>query len=83
MVLTLRKTVIGGRTAPGDYVVLENGRVIGRILAGAGPNNQPRWKWYININDASRIANGWESTFDGAKAAFKASWEHSKPLPPE
>jgi hypothetical protein len=34
MTLTLRKTVIGDKTAPGDYVVLEDGRVIGRIMAG-------------------------------------------------
>lgn len=76
--LTLRKTVIGGKTAPGDYVVLEDGRVIGRIVVGHGPGNEPRWNWYVNINDRARIANGWERTFESAKAAFKASWERSE-----
>jgi hypothetical protein len=77
MTLTLRKTLIGGKTAPGDYVVLEDGRIIGRIMAGSGPGNQPRWAWHINVQDPTRIANGWESTFDEAKAAFKTSWERS------
>lgn len=79
MTLTLRKTVIGGKTAPGDYVVLEDGKMIGRILSGHGRGNQPRWNWHVNINDPTRTANGWESTFEEAKAAFKASWEGSAP----
>jgi hypothetical protein len=80
--LTLRKTVIGGKATPGDYVVLEDGRIIGRIMANTGPGNQPRWAWHINVQDPARIANGWESTFEEAKAAFKASWERSAPKPP-
>lgn len=79
MTLTLRKAVIGGKTAAGDYVVLEDGRIIGRIMAGQGPGNTPRWSWHINVNDPTRTANGWESTLEEAKAAFKTSWERSAP----
>ena len=79
MTLTLRKTIIGGKAAAGDYVVLEDGWVIGRIRFGHGHGNPPRWNWHINVNDPARIANGWESTFEAAKAAFKTSWERSAP----
>jgi hypothetical protein len=80
--LFLRKTMIGGKPAPGDYVVLEEGRIIGRIMAGRGPGNEPRWNWHVNVQNPARTANGWENTLDGAKAAFKKSWERSAPKPP-
>jgi hypothetical protein len=38
MTLALRKTVIKGETAHGDYLVLEDGKAIGRIRLGPVEN---------------------------------------------
>lgn len=81
MNLTLRKTVIGGKTAHGDYVVLEDGKIIGRIMLGHGLYGTMRWTWNVTINDPSRVANGTADTLDEAKAAFKAAWEQKGRLP--
>lgn len=75
MTLTLRKTIIKGETAHGDYLVLEDGKAIGRIHMSHGPNGSIRWLWNVQIHDPARTANGWADTMDEAKAAFKASWE--------
>lgn len=79
MTLTLRHTVIGGETAEGDYQVYEDGKSIGRIRLGVGLNGQGRWYWNVTVNDPERVANGFEGTFEEAKAAFKTAWNTKKP----
>lgn len=78
MTLTLRKTVIKGETAHGDYLVLDDGKPIGRIYMSHGPNGSIRWIWNIQIHDPARVANGASASFEEAKAAFKARW-YGKP----
>lgn len=79
MTLTLRHTVIGGETADGDYCVYEDGKAIGRIRLGTGLNGQHRWYWNVTVNDPKRTANGWEESFEEAKAAFRKAWERTSP----
>jgi hypothetical protein len=50
MTLTLRKTVIKGETAHGDYLVLEDGKAIGRIRLGHGLNGAMRWYWNVTVH---------------------------------
>jgi hypothetical protein len=51
--LTLRKCVIGGETAPDDYSVIEDGTRIGRIRRAAEHRSRGRadvWKWNITVH---------------------------------
>ena len=60
-----------------DYVVLDGGRVIGRImLHPQGPTERP-WFWTITDPDlkASIDNRGYSSTRDDAMADFKARFE--------
>ena len=77
MTLTLRKTVIKGETAHGDYLVLEHGKAIGRIRLGHGLNGAVRWYWNVTVHDPARTAAGSGETMDEAKAAFKKAWERN------
>ena len=70
--MTLRKTVIKGETAHGDYLVLEDGN---RIRLGHGLNGAMRWYWSVTVHDPARTAAGCGDTMEEAKAAFKKAWE--------
>lgn len=59
-----------------DYDVLEDGRVIGRIMKR--PQNQPERPWFWTITDAnfprSLDNRGYSPTREDAIADFKARW---------
>jgi hypothetical protein len=64
---------IGGKD---DYVVLDGGRVIGRIfLQRQAPGPEP-WFWTITAPDIppSIDKRGYSATREEAMAAFKARW---------
>ncbi|WP_316184768.1 hypothetical protein [Bradyrhizobium sp. SZCCHNRI1003] len=66
----LRPTVIGGETAPDDYVVIDaEGRVIGRIF-----HSHTAWVWTVGLPNP-RAPSGEAKSLDEAKAAFQDGWE--------
>lgn len=76
--LTLRKTVIGGQTAPDDYQVIWNGFSIGRILKHSGlPPGRPEWSWGIIFAHRPQLAwhRGHEPDLEAAKARFLLAWK--------
>lgn len=74
--LTLRKTVIGGDTAPDDYEVIRQCRRIGRILlATERSGHNPGWDWSITLPlPVPPWGRGSEASFEAAKAAFAQAW---------
>ena len=65
-----------------DYVVLNDGQVVGRImLHPQAPKRQP-WLWTITARDMppSTHNHGNADTLEDAKAKFKAQWLKSGPI---
>src|SRR5215468_3783948 len=61
-----------GQWSDDDYDVLEDGKVVGRILhlEAAAPEGRP-WMWAGGHNgDIKRAAHGYEQTREAAMAAF-------------
>jgi hypothetical protein len=77
MDLTLRKTVIGGETAEGDFTVIHDGRQIGRIRGTFDHvANTPMWSWNITVPlPMAAWCHGSADSLDTAKWAFKSAWE--------
>lgn len=67
--LTLRRTVIGGETAPDDFVVLWDHKTI-------DVGGRHAWSWTCFLpNVPQRSAHrGRAASLDAAKAAFRAAW---------
>jgi hypothetical protein len=60
-----------------DYVVVEDGQVIGRMYEDPHASTDYRWFWSITeyVDPAHGIVtNGRVPTLDEAKAQFKSSW---------
>jgi hypothetical protein len=75
--LFLRPTVIGGDTAPDDYVVLWNDLPIGRVLKQPGvPMGRPNWHWGVTFPGRPQPAGhrGNCSDLDECKRRFKTVW---------
>ncbi len=75
--LTLRKTVIGGETAPDDYLVIWDGIPIGRILKQPGmPNGRPNWSWGVILPTQPQMdwMRGICSDLDECQRRFKVAW---------
>ena len=87
MELTLRPTVIGGDKIENDFVVIFEGRSIGRIReATERSGHHPGWDWTIQILVPLPLGSGHGSVagFEEAKAAFRKAWERIYPtLTPE
>jgi len=63
-----------------DYVVLEDGKVVGRImLHPQAPEGQP-WFWTITAikRSPSRYGHGYSPSREVAMANFKARWLQSQ-----
>lgn len=77
MPLFLRKTVIGGQTAPDDYVVIWEDLPIGRIFKGSGIGGGAIWSWSCslpNVPQHGRYRGGAASLAE-AKSLFERAWE--------
>lgn len=74
--LRLRLTVIGGETAPNDFVVMREGRSIGRLReATERYGHNPGWDWTINIPlPVPAWTHGSAASLEEAKLAFKEAW---------
>jgi hypothetical protein len=61
-----------------DYLVLDEGLIIGRIIRGrAGPKDK-RWSWIIlTYGPRSVNESGYAPSFGDAMAAFQARWSRS------
>jgi len=78
--LTLRRT---GLSSPAyrdwlDYVIVEDGRNVGRLYEDRHSRPEYRWFWSITVyvNPARGIVtSGRASTIEEAKAQFLANWE--------
>jgi hypothetical protein len=75
--LSLRATVIGGDRLENDFIVMCEGRTIGRIREATerfGFN--PGWTWAINPPlPIPPWGNGQAPSLEQAKAEFKEGWE--------
>ena len=72
--LILKRAPIGWNQD--DFDVLEDGKIVGRIvfLDAVGPQGRP-WMWASGHNgDIKRAAYGYEATREAAMAAFSKSW---------
>lgn len=75
--LTMRRTVIGGETAPDDYEVIWNELSIGRIFRGVGVGGIGGWSWSVllpNVPQRDQHRGGAGSLTE-AKARFRTAWE--------
>ncbi|MCK1322134.1 hypothetical protein IVA94_14785 [Bradyrhizobium sp. 156] len=75
--LKLRRTVIGGQRLDDDFIVLHDGRSVGRIRRAAERiGHNPGWDWTVTIPlPVPAWTHGSSDSFDEAKAAFKAALE--------
>lgn len=75
--LSLRKSVIGGETAPDDYQVMFEGIPIGRILKQPGvPAGRPNWFFSVLFDDRPQLPGytGLCSDIEECKRRFRACW---------
>lgn len=77
MDLFLRPTVIAGDKLENDFVVIHEGRAVGRIrLATERTSLQPGWDWHITVPlPVHPWCNGTADDLDSAKARFREAWE--------
>ena len=75
--LFLRRTVIGGQSAPNDFVVMWDGISIGRIFLSLGVGGRDIWTWSCFIHNVPQPPrhHGSASTLHEAKASFRHAWE--------
>jgi hypothetical protein len=80
MVLSLRRT---GLSSPAyrdllDYVIVEDGRDVGRLDEDRHSKPELRWFWsitvYVNPN-LGIVTSGRAPSLDGAKAEFLRNWQ--------
>lgn len=74
--LTMRPTVIGGETTPGDYTVLWDGLRIGRIFKAAGVGGHDVWSWSVCLPNMPQPSShrGRAVSIEEAKMLFRAAW---------
>lgn len=74
--LTMRRTVIGGKTAPDDYIVIWDGLCIGRIFKTVDVGGGNAWSWSCAIAGAPQRSShrGRAGSLNAAKADFRAAW---------
>jgi hypothetical protein len=75
--LSLRKTLIGGETAPDDYLVIWDKLSIGRILRQPGvPAGRPNWSWGIILSTKPQESwmRGICSDLEECQQRFRLAW---------
>jgi hypothetical protein len=86
VVLSLRRT---GLSSPAyrdclDYVIVEDGRDIGRLYEDRHNRPEYRWFWSITVHvDPKLVMNtsGRAATLDEAKAQFLRNWQKCQQRP--
>ena len=78
--LTLRRTALASPAYRdwADYIIVEDGRDVGRLYEDRHSRPEYRWFWSITVyvNPARGIVtSGRASTIEEAKAQFLANWE--------
>lgn len=74
--LTLKPSGLG---AGDDYLVIEDGREVGRIYRSpSAPAGSPSWFWG-NLRQPNMPGRdrGWAVDMEAAKVAFRISWEQT------
>ena len=61
-----------------DFLVLDDGVSVGRIMTGKGPNAKPHWYWSITFALPFHGRDGKTETKEQAMQAFKARWLYLK-----
>jgi hypothetical protein len=74
--LSLRKTVIGGETAPSDYVVIWEALPIGRIFKSVAVGGGDAWSWSCSLPNVPQPSShrGRTDSLEAAKIQFRAAW---------
>jgi hypothetical protein len=74
--LFLRRTVIGGQTAPGDYLVIWDELPIGRIFKSIDVGGGTVWSWSCSLPNVPQPSShrGRANSLDQAKADFRKAW---------
>ncbi|UEM08993.1 hypothetical protein J4G43_030100 [Bradyrhizobium barranii subsp. barranii] len=74
--LSMRRTVIGGETAPDDYIVTWDRLSIGRIFKTTAVGGNDAWSWSCALPNVPQPSThrGRAGSLDAAKAAFRAAW---------
>ncbi|EJN10455.1 hypothetical protein PMI42_06231 [Bradyrhizobium sp. YR681] len=74
--LFLRKTVIGGDTARGDYLVIWDDLTIGRIFKTVAVGGKDAWQWSCGLPNVPQRSThrGRAGSLDAAKIDFRAAW---------
>jgi hypothetical protein len=78
--LTLRRTALSSPAYQDwlDYVIVQDGRDVGRLYEDRHGRAERRWVWSITFHvDPNRgiVTSGRASMIEEAKRAFLASWE--------
>lgn len=80
MKITWEKTVIGGQTAPGDWIAQVEGQTIGRIFPHVSGSRKNAWEWSFQLghgefrkSELHGITDTMQEGADKVKAAF-ARW---------
>lgn len=75
--LSLRKTIIGGETAPDDYLVIWDGLPVGRIFKGGGIGGSVTWSWSAGLPNVPQRSRhrGMAESLPAAKTAFREAWD--------
>lgn len=78
--LFLRRTVIGGQTAPGDYIVIWDDLPIGRIHKVPGVGGRDAWSWNCGLPNVPQRSHhrGRGSSLNEAKEMFREAWDELK-----
>jgi hypothetical protein len=69
-----------------DYVIVEDGRDVGRLYEDRHSKPELRWFWSITVYINPKlgiITSGRAPTIEEAKAQFLASWQKCRTNPPE
>lgn len=71
--LTLKPSALGSED---DYLVLEDGKEIGRIYHSPGaPAGSPSWFWgNLRVPNIPGRDRGWALDLEAAKVAFREAW---------
>lgn len=74
--LSLRRTIIGGETAPDDYAVIWDELAIGRIFKAVAVGGQDAWSWSCFLSNVPQPSShrGRASSLEAAKVQFRAAW---------